>query len=245
MSSSGLVLPSGDSVRAPQLTGRSRNAPLDMALTVPLPVSRSPSQVASARRTAVMVVPPGPVARGGGDERAMDVGPGKDDAAPRRRTGGGRRAPRRTRRRSPGAPSGSKPSLPPQPEDAQGAGLAVDPRLDPADQPVAEQDRQDVVAPASLLLGDVDLPDVVEAVERAQEVAVPDVRIERGEEGDAGLDAAGPADRQSVARRQRGRRGRLAPVASRRGPRARRVEDRQLARSRRSARRGRRRRSPG
>ena len=53
-SSSGLVNPSGASVRAAQLTGRSLKAPLEMALTVPLPVARSPDQATSARRTAGM-----------------------------------------------------------------------------------------------------------------------------------------------------------------------------------------------
>ena len=88
-----------------------------------------------------------------------------------------------------------EPSLPPQAQDAQDARLPVDPQLGPSDEPVPVQDRQDVVAPASLRLRDVDLPDVVEAVEGAQEVAVPDVRVERREEGDAGIVAAGPPDR--------------------------------------------------
>ena len=207
MSSSGLVLPSGDSVRAPQLTGRSWNAPLETALTVPVPVAGRPAQVASARRTAVMVVPPGRVARG----TRRRAGDGRGSAGRRpgslRRTGDGRRGPRRTGRRSPGPRAGRSQSPTIDPRTRRVAGLAVDPRLDPADQPVAEQDRQDVVAPASLLLRDVDLPDVVEAVERAQEVAVPDVRVERGEEGDAGIDAARPPDppvRVSAGRRRRG-----------------------------------------
>ena len=80
--------------------------------------------------------------------------------------------------------------LPPQPEDSQNARLAVDPRLDPADEAIAEVDRQDVVAPAPLDLRDVDLPEVVEAVERAEELAVPSERIERGEERRAGRDSA-------------------------------------------------------
>ena len=56
--------------------------------------------------------------------------------------------------------------LPPQAEDPERARLALDPRLDPADEPIAEEDRQDVVAPATLRGRDVDLPDVVE-VEQA------------------------------------------------------------------------------
>lgn len=39
--------------------------------------------------------------------------------------------------------------LAPQPKDAQGARLPVDPRLDSSDEPIARQDRQNVVAPAS------------------------------------------------------------------------------------------------
>ena len=51
-SSSGLVRPPESSVLDAHVTGMSVNAPLDMALTTPLPDSRSPSQVAFARRTA-------------------------------------------------------------------------------------------------------------------------------------------------------------------------------------------------
>jgi hypothetical protein len=71
--------------------------------------------------------------------------------------------------------------LPPQPGDPEGARFPLDPRFDPCDEPVAEQDRQDVVAPATFRGRDVDLPHVVEAVQAAQEVAVPDERVERGE----------------------------------------------------------------
>jgi hypothetical protein len=87
--------------------------------------------------------------------------------------------------------------LPPQTEDPQRPGRALDAGFDPAHQPVAEQDRQDVVAPASLRGRDVDLPDVVEVEQRAQQVAVPDQWIEGRQEGDAvarrlpGLDRTG------------------------------------------------------
>ena len=119
----------------------------------------------------------------------------------------------------PGASSGIEAGLPPHVEHAHGARLAVDARLDPADEPVAEQERQDVVAPAPLLLRDVDLPDVVEAVQPAEEVAVPDERVERGEQRHAGqaagLATAGdPAAEPRTPRRPRSprrRAGRLEP----------------------------------
>src|ERR1035437_935730 len=82
--------------------------------------------------------------------------------------------------------------LPPQAPDPQSPRLAIDPGLDPTDEPVAEQDRQDVVTPAALLLGDVDLPDVVEAVQVAQEVAVPNEGIERRQEDHPGIAATWP-----------------------------------------------------
>ena len=75
--------------------------------------------------------------------------------------------------------------LPPQVEDCAATRPPVEARLDPADEAIAEQERQDVVAPATLRGRDVDLPDVVEVVQRAQEVAVPDERVERREERDA------------------------------------------------------------
>ena len=56
--------------------------------------------------------------------------------------------------------------LPPQADDPEHARSSLDPRLDPADEAVTEQHRQDVVAPASLRSGDVDLPDVVEVEQR-------------------------------------------------------------------------------
>jgi hypothetical protein len=53
-SSSGLVLPSEDSVLADQVTGRSANEPDVIALTAPDPVASGPDQVASALRMAAM-----------------------------------------------------------------------------------------------------------------------------------------------------------------------------------------------
>src|SRR5439155_11565532 len=66
--------------------------------------------------------------------------------------------------------------LPPDAEHLHPLARAVDPRLDPADEPIAEEDREYVVAPPALALRDIGLPDVVEVVQRAHEVAVPDER---------------------------------------------------------------------
>src|SRR6185503_11395331 len=52
--SSGLVFPLDSWVRSAQVTPRSRNLPLVAALTTPDPDTRSPNQVASARRTSAM-----------------------------------------------------------------------------------------------------------------------------------------------------------------------------------------------
>ena len=81
--------------------------------------------------------------------------------------------------------------LPPEAEHADRSRLALDPRLDPPDETVAPEQRQDVVAPAPLRLRDVDLPEIVEVPQAAQQVAVPDERVERGEERDPGDDGLG------------------------------------------------------
>ena len=81
--------------------------------------------------------------------------------------------------------------LPPEAGDPENPRLAVDARLDPADEAIVEVERQDVVAPPSLGRRDVDLPEVVEAVEGAEEIAVPDERIERREKGRLGGGPAG------------------------------------------------------
>src|SRR5436190_9231448 len=72
--------------------------------------------------------------------------------------------------------------LPPEPEHLHHAGGAIDSRLDPPDEAVPEEDREHVVAPPSLALGDVHLPDPVEVEERLEEAAVPHQRVERREE---------------------------------------------------------------
>ncbi|MCJ7709837.1 MAG: hypothetical protein MUQ32_03310, partial [Chloroflexi bacterium] len=84
--------------------------------------------------------------------------------------------------------------LPPQPEDAQRAGLAVDAGLDPAHEPVAVQERQDVVAPAALRGRDVDLPAVVEAPQAQEQVPVPGERVQRCQEDGTGVLAARAPD---------------------------------------------------
>src|SRR5205807_3185482 len=53
-SSSGLDFPPGASVRALHETGRSLNLPLDTALTIPVPLIRSPFQTARASLVAAM-----------------------------------------------------------------------------------------------------------------------------------------------------------------------------------------------
>ena len=97
--------------------------------------------------------------------------------------------------------------LPPEGEDAQHARASIDPRFDPSDETVAEQDRQDVVPPATLRLRDVDLPDVVEVPEPAQQLAIPGQRIERRQERDAGPSRPGvdpsASSRRAAARRSR------------------------------------------
>ena len=93
-------------------------------------------------------------------------------AGSRRRSGGRPPAPRAEPARSPPRRA-AEAVLPPDAQDAHRARRPVDARLDAADEPVAEQDRQHVVAPAPLGLGHVDLPDVVEAEEVAQQVAGP------------------------------------------------------------------------
>jgi hypothetical protein len=57
-SSSGEVRPAGCSVRDAQLTGRSVNVALELELTVPVPVAKSPVQVIDALRTAAMWIAP-------------------------------------------------------------------------------------------------------------------------------------------------------------------------------------------
>src|SRR5487761_563485 len=58
--------------------------------------------------------------------------------------------------------------LPPDGEHLDAGSVPVDPRLDPADQTVAEDHREHVVAPPSLVRLEEALPDVVE-IEQARE----------------------------------------------------------------------------
>src|SRR3989304_6150075 len=81
------------------------------------------------------------------------------------------------------------------------------PRLEPADEAIPEQDREDVVAPAPLGGRDVDLPDVVEVEELPQEIAVPAQRVERSEERHTASHAAGRLAGSDFAARLLGGRG--------------------------------------
>src|SRR5262245_50954710 len=81
------------------------------------------------------------------------------------------------RRHEPVGPSRVEARLPERAEDPQDAVGPLDARLEPADEPVAVQDREDVVAPAALRGRDVDLPDIVEPEEPAQQLAVPGERV--------------------------------------------------------------------
>ena len=60
----------------------------------------------------------------------------------------------------------------------------VDPRLDPADEAVAENDREHVPAPTAFGRWDEELPDVLELEQAPEQAAIPDDRVERGNERD-------------------------------------------------------------
>src|SRR4051812_39736831 len=77
------------------------------------------------------------------------------------------------------------PVLPPRAKHAELARLPVVHRLDTADDTVAAQDRQHVVAVFALRLRDVHLQPVAEPPQRLGPVAVGDEPVERREEGDA------------------------------------------------------------
>ena len=76
--------------------------------------------------------------------------------------------------------------LPPEVEHLHPAAGAVDARLDPADEAVAEEHRQHVPAPAPLGGWDEELPDVVELEQGSEQGPVPHDRIERRQECDRG-----------------------------------------------------------
>ena len=77
-----------------------------------------------------------------------------------------------------------EPLLPPDIEHLHPSFLPVDARLDPADEPVPEDDRQHVPAPTALGRWEEELPDVLELEEAPEEAAIPDDRVERGNERD-------------------------------------------------------------
>ena len=82
----------------------------------------------------------------------------------------------------------------------QRAGLPVGLEVDPRDQPVAEQERQHVVAVHPLLGRDVDLDPVVEAEEVLGPPPEPDQRVERHEQG-AGVDPRAAGGRRGAGSR--------------------------------------------
>ena len=72
--------------------------------------------------------------------------------------------------------------LPPDAEDLHAGSVAVDPRFDPADDAVAEEDREHVVAPTALRRREKALPHVVEVEQAREEGGIPQQRVERGDE---------------------------------------------------------------
>src|SRR5919108_1194237 len=74
--------------------------------------------------------------------------------------------------------------FPPEAEDLDSPCSAIDPRLDAADEAVAEQDREHVPAPAPLGRREEEVPHVVEVEQGPEEAAVPDQWIERWEKRD-------------------------------------------------------------
>src|SRR5256885_8247165 len=77
-----------------------------------------------------------------------------------------------------------EPVLPPDIEHLHASLVPVDPRLDPADEAVLENDRQHVPAPTALGRWKEELPDVLELEEAPEEAAIPNDWIERGHERD-------------------------------------------------------------
>ena len=111
--------------------------------------------------------------------------------------------------------------------DPQDSGLPVEDRLDAADDPVAAQDREDVVAVLALRLRDVHLEPVEEVPERLGAVAVVDEPVERREERDArahapvlGLGVQRRGGLARASRRARGNASRRAAAALRRAARS-------------------------
>ena len=114
------------------------------------------------------------------------------------------------------------PRFPPDSLDVEPAGLAVEDRLDPADEPVAVEDGEDVVAVLALRRRHVHLEPVEEVPERLGAGAVVDEPVEGREERDAlgnravlGLRVRHEPAALAAARRARGsasRRRAFAPV---------------------------------
>ena len=66
-----------------------------------------------------------------------------------------------------------------EPSTSSVSGLAVEARLDPTDDPVADEDRQHVVAVLPLRLRDEHLQPVAEPEQRLGAVAIVDQPVER------------------------------------------------------------------
>ena len=79
-----------------------------------------------------------------------------------------------------------EPVLPPDIEHVHASLGPVDPRLDPADEAIPEDDRQHVPAPTAFGRWEEELPDVLELEQAPEEAAIPDDRVERGDERDGG-----------------------------------------------------------
>src|SRR5206468_240544 len=71
------------------------------------------------------------------------------------------------------------------------ATASVEPRLDASDEALAVKHGEDVIAMPSFLYRSVDLPDVVEREELAQQAPVPNERVERREEHDGAARRSG------------------------------------------------------
>ena len=128
---------------------------------------------------------------------------------------------------NPSARRGAKPSSHQTLSTSTPARVPVDPRLDPADEAVAEDDREHVIAPTALRRREEALPHVLEVEQAREEGGVPQQRVERGDERDGGGSApAAPAAARAPRRgrgacrarprprRARARRARPAPCAA-------------------------------
>jgi len=82
--------------------------------------------------------------------------------------------------------------FPPDAEDLDATLVPVDPWFDPADEAVAEEDREHVPAPAAFRRREEALPHEFEVEELRDERCVPQQGVERGDERDGGTGSAAP-----------------------------------------------------